>query len=138
MENQYLANEEVNVGVSPLNKMMLLLIGGGIGAAAALLLAPKSGHELRGDIAGLMDKGYDRALVAASDMKEKTSEFYEAAKGTGEDVLHVVYSGLSVIKDEVRDDVAKIGSIVQSSALCGVKEDSPIRYRLTELGEKFY
>ena len=33
------------------NKLTYLLIGGGIGAVIALLFAPKSGQELRGDLA---------------------------------------------------------------------------------------
>ena len=42
------------------NKLTYLLIGGGIGAVLALLFAPKSGQELRGDIADATRKGIDR------------------------------------------------------------------------------
>ena len=40
-------------------RLTYLLIGGGIGAVIALLFAPKSGHELRGDIADATRKGID-------------------------------------------------------------------------------
>ena len=136
MEKKHMANEKLNHGISPLNKIMLLMIGGGIGAATALLFVPKPGRELRRDVTGLIDKGYDRAIIAASEIKDRTSEYYEAAKGTSEDVLEVVSSGISVIKDELRGDVEKINSIVQSSVICGMNGDSSIRYRLTESGEK--
>ena len=37
------------------------LLGGAVGALAALLFAPKSGRELRGDIADATRQGVDRA-----------------------------------------------------------------------------
>jgi gas vesicle protein len=132
MENQYSDNQRTSHDVSPAQKLMLFLIGGGVGVAAGLLFAPKSGAALRSDIAGLVDKGYDKALVAVSEIKDRTSEYYEVAKGTGGDVLEVVSSGLSMIKDEVRTDVVKIGSILQSSPVCGATQDTSRRYRLTE------
>ena len=47
-------------------KMLFLLIGGGIGATVALLFAPKSGTELRGDIADTAIKSYGESLEAGS------------------------------------------------------------------------
>ena len=47
------------------NKLTYLLIGGGIGAVLALLFAPKSGQELRGDIADATRKGIDRSREAS-------------------------------------------------------------------------
>ena len=125
MENAYMAKEETYWGVTPGQKLMLLVIGGGIGAAAALLFAPKSGRELRDDIAGAIDKGYDTALVATSNLKNKTTDLYQAAKGTGGEVLDVVSSRLSVIKHELREDAEEIGAIVQASSICGISPDTP-------------
>jgi gas vesicle protein len=123
MENEHMAKEEeMYFGVTPGQKLMLLVIGGGIGAAAALLFAPKSGRELRGDIAGAIDKGYDTALVATSNLKNRSTEFYEAAKGTSGEVLDVVSSRLSVIKEELRGDIDEIGAIVESSPICGTRQ----------------
>ena len=42
-------------------KLTYLLIGGGIGAILALLFAPKSGQELREDIADATRKGLEKA-----------------------------------------------------------------------------
>ena len=50
------------------------MIGGGIGAAIALLFAPKSGIELRNDIADTTRKTYDTALEKATVLKERSAE----------------------------------------------------------------
>ena len=97
-------------------KFMYFMIGGGIGAAIALLFAPKRGSELRGDIADMATKGYDETLEAANKLKRRTSEYYQAAKETGTEVLDVVVEGASAFKDEVSKDVGKIGAIVEDTA----------------------
>ena len=51
---------------SATTKLTYLLIGGGIGAALALLFAPKSGHELRGDIADVTRKGIEKSKETAA------------------------------------------------------------------------
>ena len=51
MGRDYYEREETNAAT----KLTYLLIGGGIGAVIALLFAPKSGTELRGDIANGVD-----------------------------------------------------------------------------------
>jgi len=56
------------------NKLLFFLIGGSIGAAVALLFAPKSGDELRGDIADATRRGYGTALDKAKELKEKSTE----------------------------------------------------------------
>lgn len=61
-------------------KISYLLIGGGIGAILALLFAPKSGTELRGDIADATRKGLDKTKEAASQIQEKAGEYYEVSK----------------------------------------------------------
>src|ERR687886_1035513 len=61
-------------------RLTYLLIGGGIGAILALLFAPKSGHELRGDIADATRKGIDRSREAASQLGERATDYYEGAR----------------------------------------------------------
>jgi gas vesicle protein len=63
------------------SKLTYLLIGGGIGAVLALLFAPKSGHELRGDIADATKKGIDRSREAAQQLGDRAGEYYEATRG---------------------------------------------------------
>jgi gas vesicle protein len=61
-------------------RLTYLLIGGGIGAILALLFAPKSGHELRGDIADATRKGIDRSRDAAQQLGDRAGEYYEATR----------------------------------------------------------
>ena len=61
-------------------KLTYLLIGGGIGAIVALLFAPKSGQELREDIADATRKGIEKSKEAASQIQERAGEYYEVTR----------------------------------------------------------
>lgn len=61
-------------------KLTYLLIGGGIGAVLALLFAPKSGHELRGDIADATRKGIEKSKETAALVGERAGEYYEVSR----------------------------------------------------------
>src|SRR5687768_7597872 len=61
-------------------RLTYLLIGGGIGAILALLFAPKSGEELRGDIADATRKGIDRSREAAQQLSDRAGEYYETTR----------------------------------------------------------
>ena len=67
-------------GDSISTRLTYLLIGGGIGAIIALLFAPKSGQELRGDIADATRKGIDRSREAAQQLGERAGEYYESTR----------------------------------------------------------
>ncbi len=58
---------------------MCFVLGGVVGAVLALLLAPKSGRELRGDIADATRKGVDRTRETALLARERAGEYYETA-----------------------------------------------------------
>ena len=66
-------------------KLTYLLIGGGIGAMLALLFAPKSGEELRGDIADATRKGIEKSKETAALVGERAGDYYEVTreKATG-------------------------------------------------------
>ena len=66
---------------SATEKLTFLLIGAGIGATLALLFAPKSGRELRGDIADYTKKGLDAANEGARALGERANEVYGTASG---------------------------------------------------------
>ena len=57
-------------------RLTYLLIGGGIGAILALLFAPKSGTELRGDIADVTRKGIDKSREGAKYIGDRAGEYY--------------------------------------------------------------
>lgn len=61
-------------------RIAFLLMGAGIGAVVALLFAPKSGQELRGDIADATRKSIDRTREAATQIGDRASDYYEGAR----------------------------------------------------------
>ena len=65
---------------SAATKLTYLLVGGGIGAILALLFAPKSGEELRGDIADATRKGLEKSKEAAAQLQDKAGEYYEVSR----------------------------------------------------------
>lgn len=65
---------------SAATKLTYLLVGGGIGAVLALLFAPKSGEELRGDIADATRKGIEKSKETATQLQEKAGEYYEVSR----------------------------------------------------------
>ena len=70
-----------NGGLSAAEKLTFLLIGGGIGATLALLFAPKSGRELRGDIADYTKRGVDAAGEQARILGDRATELYGTTAG---------------------------------------------------------
>ena len=54
-------------------------IGATVGAVVALLFAPKSGRELRQDVADATRKGVDRARETGTQHSARAGEYYETA-----------------------------------------------------------
>src|SRR5215471_13113809 len=67
-------------------RLTYFLVGAGIGAVLALLFAPKSGEELRNDIADATRKGIDRSREAAQQLGAKASEVYDATRTKAADL----------------------------------------------------
>jgi gas vesicle protein len=61
-------------------RLTYFLVGAGIGAVLALLFAPKSGEELRNDIADATRKGIDKSREAAQQIGAKATEYYDTGK----------------------------------------------------------
>jgi gas vesicle protein len=68
-----------NDGSGAAEKLTFLLIGAGIGATLALLFAPKSGRELRDDIADYTKRGVDAAGERARVIGDRATELYGTA-----------------------------------------------------------
>jgi gas vesicle protein len=86
-------------------------VGGLLGAATALLFAPKSGRELRSDIAEHAQAVSDKTVQMASTVSQKTqdvaktvsittSELVGKAKGTASSVVDTVRSWKESKNDE--------------------------------------
>jgi gas vesicle protein len=73
---------------SAATKLTYLLVGGGIGAILALLFAPKSGEELRGDIADATRKGIEKSKEAAAQLQERAGEYYEVGREKAGEIYH--------------------------------------------------
>ena len=90
-------------GGSAAEKLTFLLIGAGIGATLALLFAPKSGRELRGDIADLSRKGLDAAGEGARQIGERAGELYDTSRGKVSDIYGTARERVTSGADYVSD-----------------------------------
>ncbi len=61
-------------------RLTFFLVGAGVGAVLALLFAPKSGEELRNDIADATRKGIDKSREAAQQVGARATEYYDATR----------------------------------------------------------
>ncbi|QQS40816.1 MAG: YtxH domain-containing protein [Acidobacteriota bacterium] len=95
--------EESSVGT----KLTYLLIGGGIGAVLALLFAPKSGQELREDIADATKKGIERSKETAAHLHEAASDYYEVTREKASEALHSAQEKASEFGERARSAAAQ-------------------------------
>jgi len=79
-----------------------VIIGGVIGAVTALLLAPKSGRELRSDICDRYSTVQDRTKQLLSDATSKTQEIAKQVGQQASDMADKTRSALTAAKDEVQ------------------------------------
>lgn len=88
-------------------RLTYLLIGGGIGAILALLFAPKSGQELRGDIADATRKGIDRSREAAQQLSDRAGEYYEATRERASELYTQAAGKVSDVAQTARDAASR-------------------------------
>jgi gas vesicle protein len=62
-------------------------VGAGIGAALALLFAPKSGEELRGNIADGVNDGVNQVRSTGRDLKQRAQRAVDVAKDQVQDAI---------------------------------------------------
>jgi gas vesicle protein len=84
-------------------RLTYLLIGGGIGAILALLFAPKSGQELRGDIADVTRKGIDRTREAATQVGTRAGEYYEVTRDRASELYSSAAGKAGELADAARE-----------------------------------
>src|SRR5829696_4840635 len=114
------------------SRLTYLLIGGGIGAILALLFAPKSGHELRGDIADATKKGIDRSREAAQQLGDRAGEYYEATRGRAAELYSQAAEKVSDVAQNARDAASRQTGTV-AAALDAGKRAYQEEKRKTEL-----
>ena len=91
-------NEKEETGAT--TKLTYLLIGGGIGAILALLFAPKSGEELRGDIADATRKGIEKSKETAALVGERAGEYYEVSREKAGEYYQTAQTKVGELKEK--------------------------------------
>jgi gas vesicle protein len=89
-------------------KLSYLLIGGGIGAIIALLFAPKSGQELRGEIADATRKGIEKGRESAVLVGERAGDYYEVTRERASELYQAAQEKASEYK-------AKAGELTEKA-----------------------
>src|SRR5262245_66057586 len=108
-----------NDSSSAAEKLTFLLIGAGIGATLALLFAPKSGRELRGDIADYTKRGLDAAGEQARQLGTRAGEVYGSASQRVADVYGTAREKVSQGADAVSEVAARQREQIQAAIEAG-------------------
>ena len=108
-------------GDSVSTRLTYLLIGGGIGAILALLFAPKSGQELRGDIADATRKGIDRSREAAQQLGDRAGEYYEATRARAGELYTQAAERVGEVAQNAREAAARQTGTVSAAIEAGKK-----------------
>jgi gas vesicle protein len=100
-------------------RLTYLLVGAGIGAVVALLFAPKSGHELRGDIADVTRKGIDRTRDAATQIGERATDYYEGARDRASELYTAGRERAGEVAGAARDAAKQRGGSLSAAIEAG-------------------
>jgi gas vesicle protein len=122
-----------------------LLIGGGIGAVIALLFAPKSGHELRGDIADATRKGIDKSREAAQQIGDRAGEYYQTGRERAGEYYQQGRERVGEYYEATRDRAAelytqaadKVGEVAQTARDAASRQTNTVAVAI-DAGKKAY
>ena len=89
-------------------RLTYFLVGAGIGAVLALLFAPKSGEELRNDIADATRKGIDRSKEAAAQLGAKANEVYDTTRAKATELYDTARETAGEYYETTRERAADI------------------------------
>ena len=115
-------------------RLTYLLIGGGIGAVIALLFAPKSGQELRGDLADATRKGIDKSREAAQQLGERAGEYYEATRERAGELYNQAATKASEVYTQATE---KVGEVAQTARATAARQTSTVAAAI-DAGKKAY
>jgi gas vesicle protein len=74
-------------GETKVGTILSFVLGAAAGAVTALLLAPKSGAELRGDIAEGVGNGVNQVRSSGKHLKHRAQKLVNSAKARVEDAV---------------------------------------------------
>ncbi len=115
-------------------RLCYLLIGGGIGAVIALLFAPKSGQELRGDLADATRKGIDKSRETAQQLGERAGEYYESTRERAGELYTQAATKASDIYTQASE---KVGDVAQTARDTAARQTSTVVAAI-DAGKKAY
>ena len=115
-------------------RLTYLLIGGGIGAVIALLFAPKSGQELRGDLADATRKGIDKSRETAQQLGERAGEYYESTRERAGELYSQAASKASDVYSQASE---KVSEVAQTARATAARQTSTVAAAL-DAGKKAY
>ena len=115
-------------------RLTYLLIGGGIGAVIALLFAPKSGQELRGDIADATRKGIDKSREAAQQLGDRAGEYYEATRDRASEFYSQASERASAAYSQAAE---RVGEVAQTARETASRKTSTVAAAI-DAGKKAY
>jgi gas vesicle protein len=115
-------------------RLTYLLIGGGIGAVIALLFAPKSGQELRGDLADATRKGIDKSRETAQQIGERAGEYYESTRERAGELYSQAATKASDVYSQASE---KVSEVAQTARATAARQTSTVAAAL-DAGKKAY
>jgi gas vesicle protein len=115
-------------------RLTYLLIGGGIGAILALLFAPKSGEELRGDIAEATRKGIDKSKEAAQQLGDRAGEYYQAGRERAGEYYEATRERASELYTQAAE---KVGDVAQTAREAASRQTNTVAAAI-DAGKKAY
>ncbi|MEK6324689.1 MAG: YtxH domain-containing protein [Acidobacteriota bacterium] len=118
-----------NQGLSAAEKLTFLLIGGGIGATLALLFAPKTGRELRGDIADYTKRGVDAAGEQARVIGERAGELYGTAASKASEAYGAASGKVSEVYGTASERVSEAYGTAREKVAAGAGTVSEVAGR---------
>ena len=112
---------------SATTKLTYLLIGGGIGAILALLFAPKSGEELRGDIADATRKGIEKSKETAALVGERAGDYYEVTREKAKEAVASTKNPFSAAidagKEAYQEEKRRVNPLTEERPSYPLKDD---------------
>jgi len=101
-----MADNDNGAGVGAV--LLSFLAGAAVGAGVALLVAPKSGEELRGKIKGLADDAIDKIKEYTTEAQEKIMSTIEDGKGMINEKKSILSSALEAGKEAMEREKERL------------------------------
>lgn len=91
--------------------LLSFLAGAAVGAGVALLVAPKTGEEVRGRIKGLADDAIDKIKEYTSDAQEKIKTTIEDGKEMINEKKSILTSAIEAGKEAIEREKERLKTV---------------------------